>query len=99
MSGPAARPALEQIRQSADALLADGKIEETRDFFLAALEAVLASHRDLGLLVLKLRPAWLGRHTRAPRPAASSTAPLSESFSQYSTGPDLSTCPRMDSSP
>jgi transposase len=63
VSGPGARPALEQIRQSADALLADGKIAETRDFFLAALEAVLASHRDLELLVLKLRRARLGRHT------------------------------------
>lgn len=63
MSGSGSRPALEQIRASVDALLAAGNVDETRDFVLATLEAVLASHRELELLVLKLRRARLGRHT------------------------------------
>ena len=34
-------PALAQIRESAQALLAQGKVDETWEFFLAALDAVL----------------------------------------------------------
>lgn len=63
MSPATSRPALDQIRTSAEGLLAEGKVDETWDFLLAALEAVLASHRDLELLVLKLRRERLGRHT------------------------------------
>jgi transposase len=61
-TGPA-RPALAQIRESAQALLAQGKVDETWEFFLAALDAVLLQNRELELLVLKLRRERLGRHT------------------------------------
>lgn len=63
MNATASRPTLGQIRANAEALLAQGKIDETRDFLLAALEAVLAANRDLELLVLKLRRERLGGHT------------------------------------
>jgi len=53
--------ALRQVRESAQALLAQGKVEETWDLFLAALEAVLDKNRDLELLVAKLRRERLGR--------------------------------------
>lgn len=56
-------PALAQIRESAQALLAQGKVDETWEFFLAALDAVLMKNRELELLVLKLRRERLGRHT------------------------------------
>jgi transposase len=56
-------PALAQIRESAQALLAQGKVDETWEFFLAALDAVLVKNRELELLVLKLRRQRLGRHT------------------------------------
>lgn len=62
MSMPAAAP-LVQIRASAQALLAQGKVDETWEFFLAALEAVLVKNRELELLVLKLRRERIGRHT------------------------------------
>jgi transposase len=63
VSTPASRAGLAQLRASADALLAQGKVDETRDFLLAALQAVLATNRELELLVLKLRRERLGRHT------------------------------------
>jgi transposase len=56
-------PTLAQIRESAQALLAQGKVDETCEFFLAALDAVLVKNRELELLVLKLRRERLGRHT------------------------------------
>jgi transposase len=57
------RPALAQIRAGAQALLAQGQVDETWEYVFTALEAVLASHRELELLVLKLRRERLGRHT------------------------------------
>lgn len=57
--------ALRQVRESAQALLAQGKVEETWDLLLAALEAVLDKNRDLELLVAKLRRERLG--TRSER--------------------------------
>jgi hypothetical protein len=54
---------LQQIRHAAQALLAQGKVDETWDFFLAALEAVLVKNRDLELLLTKLRRARIGRHS------------------------------------
>lgn len=63
MSAPPSRPALAQIRESAQALLAQGKVDETWEFFLAALDAVLVHNRELELMVLKLRRERLGRHT------------------------------------
>jgi transposase len=52
--------ALRQVRDSARALLAQGKVEETWDMLLAALEAVLVKNRELELLVAKLRRERLG---------------------------------------
>jgi transposase len=57
---PAARGTLQQIRESAQALLAQGQVEETWDLFLAALEAVLVKNRELERLVAKLRRERLG---------------------------------------
>ena len=62
MTAPAS-PSLTQIRDAAQALLTQGKPDETWTFLLAALEAVLAQNRELELLVLKLRRERLGRHT------------------------------------
>lgn len=53
--------ALRQVRESAEALLAQGKVDETWDLLLAALEAVLVKNRDLELLVAKLRRERLGQ--------------------------------------
>jgi len=47
--------ALRQIRESARALLDQGKSEEAWEFFLAALASVLTKNRELELLVAKLR--------------------------------------------
>jgi transposase len=47
--------ALRQIKESAQALLQEGKTEETWEFLLSALEAVLSRNSDLELLVAKLR--------------------------------------------
>lgn len=68
MNGPAPTPhagltALHQIRETAQALLAQGQVEETWDFFLAALDAVLVKNRELELLVTKLRRERIGRHS------------------------------------
>jgi transposase len=63
VTATASRPALAQIRAGAQALLAAGKVDETCEYLLTALEAVLASQHDLELLVLKLRRERLGRHS------------------------------------
>ena len=57
---PCETPALRQIAKSAQALFHEGKTDETWEFFLAALEAVLVQNRDLTLLVAKLRRAARG---------------------------------------
>ena len=57
---PCETPALRQIAESAQALFHEGKTDETWEFFLAALEAVLVQNRDLTLLVAKLRRAARG---------------------------------------
>lgn len=62
MNGPTPPPSLAQIRDTAQALLAQGKVDETWDFFVAALDAVLVKNRELELLVLKLRRERIGRH-------------------------------------
>ncbi len=61
--------ALQQIRESAQALLAQGKQDETWDFFLAALEAVLVKNRELELLLITLRRERLGRQSERLDPA------------------------------
>src|SRR6516162_7063167 len=55
--------ALQQIRESAQALLGEGKVEEAFDFFLSALEAVLNKARELELLVAKLRREGVGKRS------------------------------------
>src|SRR6516164_7958536 len=55
--------ALQQIRESAQALLGEGKVEEAFEFFLSALEAVLRKTRDLELLVAKLRREGAGKRS------------------------------------
>jgi transposase len=53
------RAAVRQIRQSAQALLAEGKRDEAWDLLFSALEAVLSRNSDLEMLVAKLRRAGL----------------------------------------
>ena len=60
----AAEPsALRQIRESAQALLAGGKVEEAFEFVVSALDAVLRKTRDLELLVAKLRRQQVGKRS------------------------------------
>lgn len=47
--------ALRQIRESAQAMVAEGKVDEAFELFLSALDAVLRKTRELELLVQKLR--------------------------------------------
>ena len=61
--------ALREVRESARALLAEGKVEETWEFFLVALEAVLRKNRDLELLIAKLRRARIGMPSERMDPA------------------------------
>jgi len=61
--------ALRQIRESAQALLREGKTEETWEFFLSALEAVLLRNTDLELLVAKLRRLRLNPRSERIDPA------------------------------
>jgi transposase len=61
--------ALRQIRESAQALLEQGKADETWELLLAALEAVLVKNRDLELLVAKLRRERLGPRSERIDPA------------------------------
>jgi transposase len=57
--------ALRQVRESALALLREGKAEESLEYSLSALEAVLAKTQELELLVAKLRRAsWNGKSER-----------------------------------
>ena len=61
--------ALREIRESARAWLAAGQVEETWEFFLSALEAVLVKNRELELLVAKLRRGRLGAKSERIDPA------------------------------
>lgn len=61
-NGPAA---LHQVRESAQAMLREGKAEETLEYVLSALESVLVKTQELELLVAKLRRAnWSGKSER-----------------------------------
>jgi transposase len=66
---PGARDALRQIQQSARALFEQGAVEETWEFFLSALEAVLVKNRELELLVAKLRRERRGTRSERLDPA------------------------------
>ena len=61
--------ALLQIKESAQALLREGKAEETWEFLLSALEAVLSRNSDLELLVAKLRRIHLNPRSERIDPA------------------------------
>lgn len=68
--GAAAAPkrelaALRQVKESAQALLREGKTEETWELLLSALEALLSRNNELEWLVAKLRRAHL--HPRSER--------------------------------
>lgn len=58
-------PALRQIRESAQALLREGKTQETWELLLSSLEAVLAKSQALELLVAKLQRS--GRSSKSER--------------------------------
>jgi len=62
-------PALRQIRESAEALLREGKTEESWELLLSALEAVLAKSQELELLVARLRRAARGTKSERIDPA------------------------------
>ena len=61
--------ALRQIRESARALYETGKADETWEFLLSALQAVLVKNRELELLVAKLRRARLASQSERMDPA------------------------------
>ena len=61
--------ALRQIRESAQALLAQGKADEAWELFVSALEAVLVKNRELELLVAKLRRERIGTKSERIDPA------------------------------
>ena len=61
--------ALRQIKESAEALLKEGKTEETWELLLSALEAVLSRNSDLELLVAKLRRVYLNPRSERIDPA------------------------------
>jgi len=60
---------LAQVRESAQALLAEGQVDEAFDFFVSALDAVLRQNRDLELLVAKLRRERVGKRSERVDPA------------------------------
>jgi len=62
-------PALRQVRESAQALLREGKAEEGWELLLSALEAVLVKTEELELLVARLRRAGRGRKSERIDPA------------------------------
>ena len=61
--------ALRQIKESAEALLREGRTEETWELLFSALEAVLSRNTDLELLVTKLRRAHLNPRSERIDPA------------------------------
>lgn len=72
--------ALAQIRAGAQALLADGKLEEAIDYSLAALAAVLQKNTELELLLAKLRRQQAG--VRSERISPEQLALLLEQMQQ-----------------
>jgi transposase len=64
----AAAPAFAQVRETARAMLADGRREEAFDFLLSALAAVLRKSRELELRLAKLRRERLARRSERVDP-------------------------------
>ncbi len=69
-TAPTHRDALspDDIRTSAQALVAEGRTDEAFDLFVAALGAVLDQNRELALLIHKLRAERAGRRTEKVDP-------------------------------
>jgi transposase len=63
LSPPGELAALRQIRESAEALRAQGQLDESYALLLTALQAVLVQKRELEWLVAKLRRERVGRRT------------------------------------
>jgi transposase len=61
--------AVRQVRESAQALLAEGKVEEAFEFCVSALDAVLRKTRQLELLLAKLQKQRLGTRSERIDPA------------------------------
>jgi transposase len=55
--------ALRQMRESAQCLLGQGKVDESYELLLSALEALLVKNHELELLLAKLRRERIGRHS------------------------------------
>lgn len=80
--------ALQQIKESAQALLREGKTEETWELLLSALGAVLSRNCDLELLVAKLRRQYQNPSSERLDPAQ--LALLFEALAGQATGePEL----------
>jgi transposase len=63
-----ASSALTQVRETAQALAAEGRTEEAFDYFAAALAAVLRKNTELELLLAKLRRERLGMRSERISP-------------------------------
>jgi transposase len=61
--------AVRQVRESAQALLAEGKVEEAFEFCVAALDAVLRKTTELELLLAKMQKQRLGTRSERIDPA------------------------------
>lgn len=61
--------AVRQVRESAQALLAEGKVEEAFEFCVAALDAVLRKTTELELLLAKMQKQRLGTRSERMDPA------------------------------
>ncbi len=61
--------AVRQVRESAQALLAEGKVEEAFEFCVSALEAVLRKTAELELLLAKMQKQRLGTRSERLDPA------------------------------
>jgi transposase len=79
--------ALRQIKESAQALLREGKTEETWELLLSALDAVLSRNCDLELLVAKLRRAHLNPRSERLDPAQ--LALLFEALADQAPEPEI----------
>lgn len=96
--------ALRQIRESARALLAEGRVEEAFEFVVSALDAVLRKTRDLELLVAKLRRQQVGKRSERIDPAQLQllfevlSCRASDAYSVQSSGSPLP-CGRESSAP
>ena len=64
----ASTPAYQKVRETAKAMVVEGRSEEALDFALTALAAVLQKSRELELLLAKMRRAQAGKTTERVNP-------------------------------